>query len=125
LSSAKSDFEHIPALIYYLAKSLDRTGRLAKLYSTWHSLVNYAIVCGIGVFINNAVQKILYSWATYLNWFIVNNIAIVVAFLWNWFFTAGPYGYIWGLSPPGWWKRGAKHKQSPREKEEVVSGQVS
>ena len=69
--------------------------RLINLYLQWVSLVNYAIVCGIGVGINmvviHALIKIFPLW-------LANLCAIFTAFLWNWSMSVGPYGWLWGLS---------------------------
>ena len=88
-------FEYFPRLALYIIHLLFRDPRMEALYIQWMSLINYAIVCGIGVGINmiviHALVKIFPLWLANLG-------AIFTAFLWNWSMSVGPYGYLWGLS---------------------------
>lgn len=82
----------IPSILAAVVSIFDPS--YVKLYLKWMSLVNYAIVCGIGVFINQAVIHFVIR---YTSLFIANSVAILVAFVWNWTFTVGPYGYLMGF----------------------------
>jgi len=82
-------------VIVKLIQVLFADNRLVELYLRWISLVNYAIVCGIGVGIN---MYVLLGLAKILPLWMANLAAIFTAFLWNWGMSVGPYGWIWGLS---------------------------
>lgn len=87
--------------------------RLINLYLQWVSLVNYAIVCGIGVGINMIVIHMLIK--VFPLW-LANLGAILSAFLWNWSMSVGPYGWLWGLSSrPHPLKKEEKRDEGERE----------
>lgn len=88
--------QYFPKIVLTLLKSFDPDGRFRKLYLNWMSLINYAIVCGIGVGIN---MYVIYALIRFLPLWGANLGAIVIAFLWNWNFSVGPLGFIFGLSP--------------------------
>ena len=85
-----------PRVVLGLLNALDPTNSTGDIYIKWMSLINYGIVCGIGVLIN---QVILHRMVAFMSLWVANLIAIFVAFLWNWTFSVGPYGHLWGLSP--------------------------
>lgn len=68
---------------------------LGDLYLHYNRLLNYAFVCGIGVAINMAVIGFVFDLG--LGLYVSNAIAIFVAFHWNYIFSVGPLGYLFGL----------------------------
>jgi len=107
--SQKKELRYFPAFIYRL---LSPYPPLANLYLRSMSFWNYGTVAGIGVLINYTV------WIVYVNllpWFIVNAIAILTAWLWNWSMSVGPFGYFWGFSE----KLVGKPKNSKKAKNQV------
>jgi len=93
------DFTHIRGFIYSLAKALG--GRkygsgLAKLYLRLWNPINYAMIGGIGVLINYLVWFLLISFGG-LPWFLINALAIIIAWSWNWANSVGPLGWVWGF----------------------------
>jgi len=82
-----------PKLIIRLLQEV-KSSEVLKLYRQFMSLINYAIVCGIGVLINTAF---LYLFTSAFPLWLANFFAIAIAFLWNWSFTVGPFGYLWGF----------------------------
>ena len=84
-----------PRVVLGLLNALDPTKSTGELYVKWMSLINYAIVCGIGVLIN---QFIIHRMVNLMSLWLSNMIAISIAFLWNYFLTVGPFGYLFGLS---------------------------
>jgi len=87
---------YFPAAINRALLLLDPAGKLSRLYLKWLSLLNYAVVCGIGIGINTYV---LYGLVNLFPLWLANFCAILTAFLWNWTMSVGPLGYLWGLSP--------------------------
>jgi len=85
---------YFPKLIVTIFSFMDPSKSLTKLYVKFMSLLNYMFVCGIGVFIN---QIIIHYFVSSTSLMIANFIAIFVAFTWNWTFTVGPYGYLFGF----------------------------
>ena len=85
----------VPRVILGLVNALDPTKSTGEMYVKWMSLINYAIVAGIGVIIN---QLILHRMVSYMALWLANLIAIFVAFGWNYLFSVGPLGYLFGLS---------------------------
>lgn len=69
---------------------------LAKLYVKFWNPVNYALIGGIGVFINYLMWLFLIS-LTGLPWWLINGVAIVTAWSWNWANSVGPLGWVWGF----------------------------
>ena len=90
----QSDYATFTSLIQRLIGLFDP--KLAVLYTDNLSLINYAFVCGIGVLINMAIISFFFN--SGLGLLIANAIAILCAFLWNWTFSVGPYGYLFDLS---------------------------
>jgi len=88
--------EYFPKFIIGVLNLIDPKKKLSFWYIKTMSLLNYMLVCGIGVFINT---YILYALVNYLPLWLANLCAILVAFTWNWNLTVGPLGYIMGLSP--------------------------
>lgn len=84
-----------PRVIISLLNALDPSMSTGDLYVRYMSLINYAIVCGIGVLIN---QFVLHRMVNLMALWLANMAAILTAFLWNYFFTVGPLGYLFGLS---------------------------
>jgi len=74
----------------------DPTKTASRLYLKNLSLLNYAVVCGVGVLINMSIIGVLFNLG--LGLYVSNAGAILVAFLWNWTFSVGPYGHIFQLS---------------------------
>ena len=95
--NAEYTLEHVPRAVFLLLKQIDRSGRLSKLYLKSFSLINYMAVCGTGVLINMKVIGIFFNLGFGL--YISNMLAILSAFTWNWMFSVGPLGYLFGLSP--------------------------
>jgi len=94
--TSQGEFEFFPRLILKIVKTLTRDERWQKMYVKYMSLVNYAVVFAIGLGINMAIQ----------HW-----LAIIVFFFWNWLFTVGPLGYLWGFSS----KSKTAKKEEPTE----------
>jgi len=88
--------EYFPVVALKLLAFVDPTKRLSNIYLKAYSFINYALVCGVGVFIN---MIILLNLAKIFPLYLANVCAIFVAWIWNWSFTVGPLGYIMGLSP--------------------------
>jgi len=88
--------EYFPKFVIGLLNLIDPKKKLSHLYIKTMSLVNYVLVCGIGVFINT---YILYALVNLFPLWLANLCAIFTAFLWNWTLTVGPLGYLMGLSP--------------------------
>jgi len=88
--------EYFPKFVIGLLNLIDPKKKLSHLYIKTMSLVNYMLVCGIGVFINT---YILYALVNLFPLWLANLCAIFTAFLWNWTLTVGPLGYLMGLSP--------------------------
>lgn len=70
---------------------------LFEIYKVTWKFVNYALVGGIGVLINYLVWAILLYMAPGSAWFITNFIAIFSAWLWNFYNSVGPWGWLWGF----------------------------
>jgi regulator of replication initiation timing len=90
--------KYFPALVLDILHQVtkDNYSQIADLYVRYMSLVNYAIVAGVGVIIN---MFVLYGTVTIFPLFMANGLAILTAFLWNWTFSVGPMGYLMGLQP--------------------------
>lgn len=88
--------EYFPRAFLFLLSLVDKKGRFTTLYTKWMSLFNYMFVCGIGVFIN---MYVLLSFSNFMTLWLANIVAIFTAFLFNWTFSVGPLGYLFGLSP--------------------------
>jgi len=91
-----SEYAAFTSLILSLFRLLDP--KLEEFYKQRLSLINYAVVCGVGVLINMAVISFLFDFG--LGLVVANAIAIFTAFLWNWTFSVGPYGYLFDLGKP-------------------------
>lgn len=98
--SALQDFRHIPKAIISLLSDIDKSQRLVHLYVQFWNPINYAVVGGIGVIINFGLWFML---STTFPWWIVNALAILCAWSWNWANSVGPLGFLWGFK-----KRDAK-----------------
>jgi len=94
----KSEYtnEFVPKFVLFILSTFDKKGKLTTLYTKWMSLFNYMFVCGIGVTIN---MFVLLSFSCIMSLWLANCFAIVVAFLFNWTFSVGPLGFLFGLSP--------------------------
>jgi len=88
--------EYFPVVALKLLAFVDPTKRLSNIYLKAYSFINYALVCGVGVFIN---MYILLYLANIMPLYLANLFAIFTAWTWNWNLTVGPLGYIMGLSP--------------------------
>lgn len=90
--------KYFPAVVLHLIATIDkgRYSNYCDLYVKYMSLINYAIVAGIGVLIN---MFVIYALVNTMPLFMANGIAILVAFFWNWTFSVGPLGYFMGLQP--------------------------
>ena len=69
--------------------------KLKKVYLSHVKAANYAFVAGCGVLINTAL---LYALVSFFPLYLSNWIAILCAWGWNYTFSVGPFGYIFGLS---------------------------
>jgi len=88
--------EYFPRFIITALNLLDPKKKLSFWYIKMMSLLNYMLVCSIGVIIN---MYVLYAFIGFLPLWLANLCAIFTAFTWNWTFTVGPLGYFMGLSP--------------------------
>ena len=90
--------KYFPAIMLNIINILtkDKYSQLAEMYVKYMSLINYAIVAGIGVIIN---MFVLLTFVSIFPLFMANGVAILVAFLWNWTLSVGPMGYFMGLQP--------------------------
>lgn len=88
------DFRYIPKAVISLLANIDKHQRLVHLYAQFWNPINYAVVGGIGVIINFTVWLML---STIFPWWIVNTLAILCAWSWNWANSVGPLGYLWGF----------------------------
>jgi len=95
--SQEQELRYFPAFIY---KLLSPYPPLANLYLRSMSFWNYGTVAGIGVLINYAVW---FAYVSLLPWFIVNAMAILTAWLWNWSMSVGP-SVICGAFRKNLWK---------------------
>ena len=93
--NGKKELAPVPKLVVKVIQILFADERIIQFYLRWISLVNYAMVCGIGVGIN---MYVLLGLAKILPLWLANLCAIGTAFLWNWSMSVGPMGWIWGLS---------------------------
>ena len=93
---AEYTFQYFPAIILSITKVLDPTDFLSKFYIKYVKLLNYCLVCGLGVVIN---QFVIHFFIKYLPLFWSNNFAIATAFLWNYTLSVGPLGFLFGLAP--------------------------
>jgi len=93
------DFTHIRGFLLDLIKSIGgkKYGKdLATLYVKFWNPINYALIGGIGVLINYLVWLLFVSFGG-LPWFLINAIAIITAWSWNWANSVGPLGWVWGF----------------------------
>lgn len=93
---AEHTLGYFPAVVLKVLAVVDPSKRFSEIYLKMLSFINYGIVCGIGVLIN---MYILLTLAKFVPLWIANCFAILVAWVWNWNFTVGPLGYLFGLSP--------------------------
>ena len=77
-------------------KTFDSSQQLQTYYVRYMKLFNYACVCGLGVLIN---MYVLGTMLMIFPWYMADFLAIIIAFFWNYTFTVGPLGYLFGLSP--------------------------
>ena len=94
MNKKTSDPSPFTALVQSILKLLDP--KISDFYVKRVSLFNYGLVCGVGVLINMKILGALFDFG--LGLYVSNAIAILVAFLWNWTFSVGPYGYIFDLN---------------------------
>ncbi len=92
----RDGLKYFPAIALKIIGNLtrDKYSWASDVYIKYMSLINYAIVAGIGVFIN---MFVLYSFVAIFPLYMANGIAILIAFLWNWTLSVGPFGYLMGL----------------------------
>jgi len=88
--------EYFPKFVIGVLNLIDPKKKLSFWYIKAMSLLNYMLVCSIGVFIN---MYVLYALVAFLPLWLANLCAIFTAFTWNWTLTVGPLGYFMGLSP--------------------------
>lgn len=88
--------EYFPALALKVLALLDPSKRLSDIYLKFFSLINYMLICSIGVVIN---MYVLHYLVNMMPLYLADACAIFMAFIWNFAFTVGPLGYIMGLSP--------------------------
>ena len=88
--------EYFPKAVLLVLSTFDKENKFAHIYTKWMSLINYMLVCGVGVFIN---MYVLLSFSNFMVLWLANTVAIFTAFLFNWTFSVGPLGYLFGLSP--------------------------
>lgn len=69
----------------------------SRLYLRLLNPFNYALVGGIGVFINYGVWSGLLWLVPWLPWWLINALAIIIAWSWNWANSVGPLGWFWGF----------------------------
>lgn len=87
---------YFPKFVLTILGLFDKNKKLSHLYVQGMSLFNYIFVCGIGVLIN---MFVIHRLVHLLPLWLANTGAILIAFLWNWNFSVGPLGYLFGLSP--------------------------
>lgn len=85
----------VPRFIKRLIISVTRSQRLLHVYMKWMRAINYALVAGIGMFINMAF---LHGLVNVLPLAFANLGAIIVAWAWNYTMSLGRFGYIWGFT---------------------------
>lgn len=90
------DLGYMPKAILDLLTSIDKKGTLASIYERLWNPINYAIIGGIGVGLNMLIAWFFWSFLP-MNWWLINLIAIVGAWTWNWLNSVGPLGYLWGF----------------------------
>ena len=95
MGTTDKDYDYFPLLVVKTADLVDPTGTLSNIYIKMESMFNYAFVCGIGVFIN---QFVIHKLIGDMGLFWANNVAIVTAFIWNYTFSVGPFGFVFGFS---------------------------
>lgn len=71
--------------------------QVTNIYRKFWNPINYAIVGGTGVLINYLVWSLLQN---VFAWWLVNALAILSAWLWNWGMSVGPFGHLWGFKQP-------------------------
>jgi len=96
VTHAEHTLDYFPAAVLKLLTIVDPSKRFSGIYIKGLSFINYGVVCGIGVIIN---MYILLTLAELLPLYLANMLAILTAWIWNWCFTVGPFGYLFGLSP--------------------------
>lgn len=92
----REGLQYFPALAVMIIGQLTKDKRdwAVDMYLKYMSLINYAVVAGIGVIINMIV---IYSLIAIFPLFMANGIAILTAFLWNWSLSVGSFGHFMGL----------------------------
>lgn len=96
VTHAEHTMKFFPAAVLKILKLIDPSNRFSEIYLKAYSFINYSLVCGIGVMINMYVLLTLTNFTSML--WLANIGAIIVAWFWNWSFTVGPLGYLFGLS---------------------------
>ena len=77
-------------------KYLHRLKFLEIIYARLWNPINYAIIGGIGVALNMLIAWFFWTFLP-MNWWLINLVAIVGAWTWNWLNSVGPLGYLWGF----------------------------
>ncbi len=93
---AEHTMKYFPAAVLKILGLIDPSKRYSELYLKAYSFINYALVCGVGVIIN---MWVLLTISQFAPLWLSNLCAILIAWMNNWVFTVGPYGFIFGLSP--------------------------
>lgn len=93
---AEHTLDYFPAAVLKILAIVDPSKRFSEIYLRTLSFINYGIVCGVGVVIN---MYVLLTAVEFIPLWLANCFAILVAWVWNWNFTVGPLGYLFGLSP--------------------------
>lgn len=96
VAHAEYTLKYFPAAIIRLLEFVDPSQLLANLYVKSVSFWNYMVVGMVGVGINMIV---IHRLINFLPLWLANSGAIFIAWSWNWCFSVGPLGYLFGLSP--------------------------
>ena len=85
------DFLYMREIIFNLALRFN----LENYYVKFWRFINYGVVCGIGVLINYLVMALTLP---HMFWIFSNALAIISAWMWNYFNSVGRFGYWWGFN---------------------------
>lgn len=96
VAQAEYTLKYFPAVVIKLLEVVDPSQFLADLYIKSVSFWNYMLVGLVGVGINMIV---IHRLINFLPLWLANSGAIFIAWSWNWVFSVGPLGYLFGLSP--------------------------
>jgi len=88
------DLAFFPRLILGLVKVLTPDERWQRFYLRWMKPINYAIICTIGMVINELVLRWL---VIFLPFYLANFGAVVALLFWLTSMLVEPFGYLWGF----------------------------